>query len=60
MRDPAGRPVDLIGSPLHIEGATLPAATLPPRLGQDTAAVLTKLLAMDEETLARLRREGAI
>jgi crotonobetainyl-CoA:carnitine CoA-transferase CaiB-like acyl-CoA transferase len=60
VRDPAGRPVDLIGSPLHIAGATLPEAKSPPRLGQDTAAVLMRLLAMDDETLARLRRDGVV
>lgn len=60
VRDPAGRPADLIRSPVHLTGATMPAPTLPPRLGQDTAAVLTQLLGMNEETLARLRREGAI
>jgi crotonobetainyl-CoA:carnitine CoA-transferase CaiB-like acyl-CoA transferase len=55
VRDPAGKPASLVGSPFHIAGATLPAATLPPRLGQDTAAVLKRLLGADEAQLAQWR-----
>ena len=36
VRDPNGQAVELIGSPYHIAGAALPAATMPPALGQDT------------------------
>lgn len=58
VRDPAGNPVDLIGSPLRVAGATLPGETIPPKLGQDTDAVLARLLSIDAATLAQLRHEG--
>ena len=60
VRDPSGRPVDLIGTPFHIGGATLPAPTAPPRLGEQTAAVLTDLLGLDRARLEELRRRGVI
>jgi glutaryl-CoA transferase len=60
VRDPDGNPVDLLGSPLHIAGATLPNVTLPPRLGQDTAEVLQHLLGTDESTVMKLRQNGVV
>ena len=60
VRDPSGRPVDLVGTPFHIAGATLPSPTAPPTLGQHTDEVLTSLLGMDGAQLAELRRQGVI
>jgi crotonobetainyl-CoA:carnitine CoA-transferase CaiB-like acyl-CoA transferase len=60
VHDPQGQPVDLVGTPFHIAGATLPQPTAPPGLGQDTEAVLTELLGMDAARLAELRRQGVI
>lgn len=60
VRDPAGRPVDLVGSPFHIAGTTLPPATVPPALGQDTEALLKELLGLDAARMAELRRDGVI
>jgi crotonobetainyl-CoA:carnitine CoA-transferase CaiB-like acyl-CoA transferase len=60
VRDPAGRPVDLVGSPLHIAGAELPAPSLPPLLGQHTEEVLTGLLGLDARRVAELRERGII
>jgi crotonobetainyl-CoA:carnitine CoA-transferase CaiB-like acyl-CoA transferase len=40
VHDPQGRPVDLVGSPFKIDGATLPGFTMPPELGADTEEVL--------------------
>lgn len=60
VRDPAGKPVDLIGSPFHISGATLPAPTMPPLLGQDTEKVLQDWLGMDPAKLSELRQRGVI
>ena len=60
VRDPSGRPVDLIGTPFHIGGATLPAPTAPPTLGQHTDEMLTNLLGIDAEKLAELRRQSVI
>jgi crotonobetainyl-CoA:carnitine CoA-transferase CaiB-like acyl-CoA transferase len=60
IHDPAGQPVDLIGSPFHIGGATLPSPHMPPRQGQDTEAVLRGLLGLDLERLQDLRDRGVI
>jgi crotonobetainyl-CoA:carnitine CoA-transferase CaiB-like acyl-CoA transferase len=60
VRDPAGKPIDLLGSPFHIEGSTLPAPTMPPNLGQDTDAVLGEMLGMKATELAELRRRRVI
>jgi crotonobetainyl-CoA:carnitine CoA-transferase CaiB-like acyl-CoA transferase len=60
VRDPSGRPVDLVGSPFHVAGVALPAPAAPPTLGQHTAQVLTELLGMDAARLAELRRQGVI
>jgi crotonobetainyl-CoA:carnitine CoA-transferase CaiB-like acyl-CoA transferase len=60
VRDPDGKPVDLLGSPLHIAGAKLASPIAPPRLGQDTAEVLQRLLGTDESTFAKLRQDGIV
>lgn len=60
VRDPDGKPVDLLGSPFHLGGAALPPPTPPPRLGQDTDAVLGELLGLDAGRLAALRARGVI
>ncbi len=60
VRDPAGNPVDLVGSPFHIQGASLPGATMPPGLGQDTDAVLQEILGLKPEECAALRGAGGI
>ena len=60
VRDPSGRPVDLVGTPFHITGATMPTPAAPPTLGQHTAEVLTSLLGMDAAQLEELRRQGVI
>jgi formyl-CoA transferase len=59
-RDPQGRPVDLVGSPFHIAGTTLPSPTPPPGLGQHTDEVLRDLLGLDAERVAELRQQGVI
>jgi crotonobetainyl-CoA:carnitine CoA-transferase CaiB-like acyl-CoA transferase len=59
VRDPEGRPVDLIGTPFHIAGTTLTQPAMPPALGQDTEAVLREVLGLDAAQLAELRR-GAV
>ena len=60
VRDPAGQPVDLLASPFHIPGATLPQPTAPPALGQHTDEVLRELLGLNGEQVAKLRQEGVI
>jgi crotonobetainyl-CoA:carnitine CoA-transferase CaiB-like acyl-CoA transferase len=60
VKDPAGRPVDLVGTPFHIDGATLPPPSMPPALGQHTATVLRELLGLDDSALEELRRQGVV
>jgi formyl-CoA transferase len=60
VRDPEGRPVDLVGSPFHISGTTPAPPEMPPRLGQHTEQVLQELLGLDGARLADLRRQGII
>jgi crotonobetainyl-CoA:carnitine CoA-transferase CaiB-like acyl-CoA transferase len=60
VRDPSGRPVDLVGTAFHLAGAELPCPTAPPNLGQHTEEVLRELLGVDEDRMAELRRQGVI
>jgi crotonobetainyl-CoA:carnitine CoA-transferase CaiB-like acyl-CoA transferase len=60
VRDPSGQLVDLLGTPFHIAGATLPTPAAPPELGQHTDNVLRELLHLDNERLSDLRRQGVI
>jgi crotonobetainyl-CoA:carnitine CoA-transferase CaiB-like acyl-CoA transferase len=60
VRGPDGRPIDLLGTPFHIAGSYLPAASAPPVLGQDTDDVLGRLLGLGPERIAELRQERII
>jgi crotonobetainyl-CoA:carnitine CoA-transferase CaiB-like acyl-CoA transferase len=60
VRDPAGNPVELVGSPFHIGGAGAAVPALPPGLGADTAGVLGELLGLDAGAVARLRERGVV
>jgi crotonobetainyl-CoA:carnitine CoA-transferase CaiB-like acyl-CoA transferase len=60
VRDPAGRPVDLVASPFHITGADRAEPAAPPGLGQHTDEVLTQLLGLSPERLRELRQKGVI
>jgi crotonobetainyl-CoA:carnitine CoA-transferase CaiB-like acyl-CoA transferase len=60
VRDPEGKPIDLVGTPYHINGTTLPDMKAPPLLGQDTDAVLQELLGLKPAKIAELRRAGVI
>ena len=59
IHDPAGNPVDLIGHPIHLTGAPTAAPTMPPRLGEQTDAVLREL-GLGAEELASLRAKGVV
>jgi glutaryl-CoA transferase len=59
VRDPAGKPVDLIGNPMRLLGAAEAEPTMPPRLGEQTDAVLRELGLSDEEVRA-LRASNVI
>jgi crotonobetainyl-CoA:carnitine CoA-transferase CaiB-like acyl-CoA transferase len=60
VRDPAGNPVDLVGSPVHLHGARIAEPTMPPRPGEQTASVLNELLGLDADAVARLRERGIV
>jgi crotonobetainyl-CoA:carnitine CoA-transferase CaiB-like acyl-CoA transferase len=60
VRDPAGNPVDLVGSPFHVGGTALPDPIRPPGLGEHTEEVLREWLGLEEDAMAELRRRGAI
>jgi crotonobetainyl-CoA:carnitine CoA-transferase CaiB-like acyl-CoA transferase len=60
VRDPQGQPVDLLGTPFHIESVELPQPRMPPTLGEHTAEVLTQLLGLGAAELGELRAKGVI
>jgi crotonobetainyl-CoA:carnitine CoA-transferase CaiB-like acyl-CoA transferase len=60
VRDPQGQPVDLVGTPFQIAGASLPATATPPALGQHTDQVLKNVLGIDTRRIDELRRDGVI
>jgi crotonobetainyl-CoA:carnitine CoA-transferase CaiB-like acyl-CoA transferase len=53
VTDPDGRPIDLVGTPFHIDGTTLPAPQAP-------HATLRDVLKLDEKQIAELRQQGVI
>jgi crotonobetainyl-CoA:carnitine CoA-transferase CaiB-like acyl-CoA transferase len=55
---PVGAP--LVASPIRLSETPVTYRHAPPRLGQDTDAVLARLLGADESALARLRADGVI
>jgi crotonobetainyl-CoA:carnitine CoA-transferase CaiB-like acyl-CoA transferase len=59
VRDPCGNPVDLVGNPIHISGCPLATPTIPPRIGEQTDAVLREL-GLDEGEVAALRQKGIV
>jgi crotonobetainyl-CoA:carnitine CoA-transferase CaiB-like acyl-CoA transferase len=60
VRDPQGRPVDLVGTPLHVAGSALPLPSMPPALGQHTDEVLREVLGLDAARVEELRRDGVV
>jgi crotonobetainyl-CoA:carnitine CoA-transferase CaiB-like acyl-CoA transferase len=60
VRDHAGQAVNLVGTPFHMGGATLPSPGMPRRLGQDTDDVLRAVLDVAQADIERLRQQGVI
>jgi crotonobetainyl-CoA:carnitine CoA-transferase CaiB-like acyl-CoA transferase len=64
VRDPQGRPVDLLGSPFHIsstgEPGEAPPATCPPEMGEHTETVLRELCGLDGAEVKKLREAGVV
>ncbi|HVL14576.1 MAG TPA: CaiB/BaiF CoA-transferase family protein, partial [Gemmata sp.] len=59
VRDPAGKPVDLVGNPICLAGAPAGAATHPPALGGQTDEVLREL-GLNDEAIAALRASRVV
>ncbi len=60
IRDEQGRPIRLLGSPVHWHDEPARTYGAPPALGQHTAEVLSDWLGYDEAQIDRLRQSGAI
>lgn len=60
VRDPLGNEVNLVGNPVHLHGAPTAAPTMPPRLGEHTASVLSSVLGLTAAEVAALRAKGAV
>ena len=60
VRDPAGNPVDLIGSPVQLHGAPNAPPTMPPCLGEQTEKVLGELLGLGAEEVKALKEKGVV
>jgi crotonobetainyl-CoA:carnitine CoA-transferase CaiB-like acyl-CoA transferase len=60
VRDPQGNAVDLVGNPVKMYGVPAAEPTMPPRLGEQTASVLTELLGLDSAAIDAFRLKGIV
>lgn len=60
VKAPDGQPIDLVGTPFHLDGTTLPAPRTPPLHGQHTEEVLREWLGLDSARIEELRRRNVI
>lgn len=60
VRDPAGNPVELIGSPFHIHGTALAPPVMPPSLGEQSNDILREILELDQDRIEMLRKSGIV
>lgn len=60
VRDPSGTEVNLVGNPVHLHGAPTAAPTMPPRLGEHTATVLSSVLGLSAAEVDALRAKGVV
>ena len=57
LKDPAGRNVDFIKSPLHTDGQT---TAFPPRLGEHSAEILREIIGIEDHELRSLKEQGIV
>lgn len=57
---PDGRSVRVMGNPMKFASAAMAEATFPPRLGEDTLAVLGEILSLSPEAAAELVQAGVL
>jgi formyl-CoA transferase len=60
MPHPTAGTVRLAGTPLNLSTTPAQMRLPPPLLGEHTDEILTNMLALDEATIAQLRREGVV
>jgi crotonobetainyl-CoA:carnitine CoA-transferase CaiB-like acyl-CoA transferase len=60
VRDSSGNPVDLVGNPIRLSGGPTGEPRMPPKLGEQTAAVLGELLGLDAAAVEQLRQRGVV
>lgn len=60
VRDPHGRDVDMLGTPIHLTGGTMNPPAMPPGLGDHTAGILAERLGLDAAAVAGLRSRGIV
>jgi crotonobetainyl-CoA:carnitine CoA-transferase CaiB-like acyl-CoA transferase len=59
VQDSEGKPIDLAGLPIHLDGPP-PLPTTPPRLGEHTDEVLRDVLGLDAKRIDQLRQAKVI
>ena len=60
VADPAGKKLKVVNSPIRLGRNETAVWGASPGLGEDTAAVLTGMLALDEDEVEAMRREGVV
>ena len=56
---PSAGPIRVVGSPVRFSGTPSSVRSVPPELGQHTAAILQDVLGMSDEDIAGARERGA-
>lgn len=60
VSDGDGRRAEMVGNPIKFSGEAPVLSRFPPRLGEDTASVLTELLSLTEQEIASLEDNGVV
>lgn len=60
MQHPVAGEIPLVASPIRMSGTPVQYRSAPPRLGQDTQAVLSRLLGLSQATIDELTHKGVL